>query len=125
MTHQPSKLHIGERQIDDVTVLVLTGEILLDDGDLAFGRYVDDLIRKGQVKIVVDLASVAYIDSAGVGMMVAEVRTVRKNGGDIKLVHLTSRTNRLLAVMRLTSVFGTFEDEASAVRSFSRPSSLS
>jgi len=64
-----SKLQIAERQVDDITVLTLTGEITADDGDIVFGKRVDQLIGKGQVKLVVNLAGVTYIDSAGVGMI--------------------------------------------------------
>ena len=118
MTHPVAKLQIVERQADDITILILTGEITVDEGDLAFGRRVDDLIRKGQVKIVVNLAGVTYIDSAGVGMMVAELKMVHQKGGAMKLAHLTSRSHHLLGMLKLKLVFEIFEDEASAVRSF-------
>ena len=114
-----SKLSIVERQVEDVTVLILTGQILLDDGDLAFRRQVHDLISRGGVKIVVDLAGVTYIDSSGVGMMAAKLKTVRESGGDMRLLHLTGRSQRLLGMMKLMTAFETFEDEAAAVRSFS------
>lgn len=121
MTQPVSKLQIAERQVDDVTVLILTGEITADDGDIAFGRRVDDLVlKKGQRKVLVDLAGVTYIDSAGVGMMAAELKIVRKQGGAMKLINLTSKSHRLLAMMKLMTVFEIFEDEAAAMRSFSR-----
>ncbi|MCA1559727.1 MAG: STAS domain-containing protein [Acidobacteria bacterium] len=113
-----SKLNIVERQVDDVMVVTLTGQILLDDGDLAFRRQVHDLIGRGCVRIVVDLAGVTYIDSSGVGMLAAKLKTVRESGGDMRLVHLTSRSQRLLGMMKLVTVFETFENEAEAVRSF-------
>jgi anti-sigma B factor antagonist len=118
MTDPGSRLTIVERRLDGVTVLALTGEMLLDDGDLAFRKQVHELAAQGLVRILVDLARVTCIDSSGVGMMVAKLKTVREKGGDMKLVHLTSRSQRLLAMLKLTSVFETFEDEASAVRSF-------
>lgn len=114
-----SRLDIVERPVDDVTILVLTGEILLDDGDLAIRKKVHELVEKGQVKIVADLAGVTYIDSSGIGMLVAKAGTVRQKGGDIKLVRMTRRTQTLLATLKLVMVFETFEDEASAIRSFS------
>src|SRR5688572_19127445 len=64
-----SKLQIEERRVDDVTVVVLTGEMLLDDGDLAFRRHIATLLDDSRVKILVDLDGVSYIDSSGVGMM--------------------------------------------------------
>ena len=105
-----SKLHIDEQRINDVTLLVLTGEILLDDGDLAFRRCIHDLIDRGQVKILVDLAAVTYIDSSGVGMMAAKLKTVRDKGGDIRIVRLNSRGHRLFSVAKLHTAFEIFND---------------
>lgn len=118
MPQQPSKLTIDERQDGDVTVLTLKGEMTVDDGDLVFGRYVDRLIAGGRVKIVVNLADVSYIDSAGVGMMVAEHKLVRARSGLMKLSNLTARSHHLLGMMKLRTVFEVFDDEAAAVKSF-------
>ena len=118
MSERPSKLTIDERTEGEITVLTLRGEITVDDGDIAFGRYVDGLILAGRVKIVVNLAEVTYIDSAGVGMMVAELKMVREAGGVMKLSNLTARSYHLLAMMKLKMVFDIFDDEAAAVASF-------
>jgi anti-sigma B factor antagonist len=118
MPNTPSKLQIVERRDGDITVLVLTGEITLDDGDLAFGRYVDGLIKQGRVQLVVNLANVTYIDSSGVGMMVAESKMVRAKGGVMKLAHLTARSHHLMAMLKLKVVFEIFDDEAAALHSF-------
>ena len=119
-----SKLDILERQAGDVTVLTLTGQMLLDDGDLAFGRCVNDLLGRGLCRIVLDLGGVTYIDSSGVGMLAAKLKQVRAHGGDIRLLNLNSRSQRLLGMMKLMIVFERFEDEAAAVRSFAaRPGS--
>jgi anti-sigma B factor antagonist len=119
MTASASRLQIVERRIEDVTILVLTGEMLLDDGDLAYRKKVHHLIDEGRPKIVVDLGGVTYIDSSGIGMMVAKLKTAREKKGDIKLLNLTHRTQHLLAMLKLVLVFEVFEDEAAAVRSFS------
>ena len=113
-----SKLQIAERDALDVTVLTLSGEMLLDDGDLAFGRRIDDLVARGRLKILVDLAAVTYIDSSGVGMMAAMLKTVRKHGGDIRLMRLNTRGQRLLSVAKLHSTFELFTDETMALVSF-------
>jgi anti-sigma B factor antagonist len=115
-----SKLAIEERHVDDVAVLSLKGEMTLDDGELKFGRLVDDLLNKGQRKILVDLTGVTYIDSAGVGMMVFEWKAVHARGGALKLLSLTGHGLRLLGSLKLITVFEVFEDEAMAVRSFAR-----
>ena len=114
-----SKLQIDERETQGVIVLTLAGEMLLDDGDLAFGRRIGDLIARGCVKIVVDLAGVTYIDSSGVGMMAAMLKDARKHGGDIRLLRLNTRGQRLFGVLKLKTTFEVFDDEALALRSYS------
>jgi anti-sigma B factor antagonist len=113
-----SKLRIEERQVDDVTVLTLSGEMRLDDGDLAFRRKIHELVADQRVQIVVDLGGVTSIDSSGVGMMAAKLKTVRESGGDLRLLHLNARGQRLFTLAKLRTAFETFEDEASALRSF-------
>jgi anti-sigma B factor antagonist len=70
---------------------------------------------------VIDLDGIAHIDSSGVGMLVAKLQTIRKTGGDIRLVHLQPRHQRLLATMRVLPLFQVFDDEAAAVASFTEP----
>jgi len=113
-----SKLRIEERHVDDVTILTLTGEMRLDDGDLAFRRKIHELIADKHVKVVVDLNGVTSIDSSGVGMMAAKLKTIRESGGDLRLLHLNARGARLLTLAKLRTAFETFDDEASALRSF-------
>jgi anti-sigma B factor antagonist len=113
-----SKLDIQERHDGDVTVLILTGQITLVDGDLLFRKKVHDLLDQGRTKIVVDIGSVTYIDSAGVGMMAGKLKTVREKGGDLKLARISSKSQRLLGMMKLLLAFETFEDEAAAIKSY-------
>jgi anti-sigma B factor antagonist len=119
-----SKLLVDEQQLGDVTLLVLSGQMLLDDGDLEFRRRIHDLVDRGRLKIIVDLADVTYIDSSGVGMMAAKLKTVRERGGDIRLLRLNARGNRLLSVAKLHTAFEIHNDQEMALRSFAvRPGS--
>jgi len=113
-----SRLNIDERAVDDVTILTLTGEMRLDDGDLVFRKKIHELLDQRRVKILVDLGGVSSIDSSGVGMMAAKLKTVRERGGDLRLLHLNPRGQRLFTLAKLRTAFETFEDEASALRSF-------
>ena len=113
-----SKLAIAERDVQGVTVLTLSGEITLDDGDLVFGRRIDALGARGSVKIILQMAGLTYIDSAGIGMMVATLKDVRKRGGDIRILRLNTQGQRLFSVMRLKATFELFDDEAAALKSF-------
>lgn len=113
-----SKLTMEERHAGGVTVLVLTGQMLLDDGDLVFGKRISDLIERGCAKIVLDLGGVTYIDSSGIGMIVFQQKALKQHGGDMKLLHLNRRAETLFGMLKLLIVFERFEDEAAAVRSF-------
>ena len=113
-----STLNIQERQEGDVTILTLIGQITLDDGDLLFRKRVHDLLDQDRTKIVADLAGVTYIDSAGVGMLAGKLKTVRDKGGDLKLARISSKGQRVLGMMKLLLAFETFDDEASAIKSF-------
>ncbi len=115
-----SKLTIHERLAGDVTVLVLTGQMLLDDGDLAFGKRIRDLVDRGLVKVVLDLGGVTYIDSSGVGMLVAKLKTLKERGGDMRLLNLNRRAESLFGMLKILIAFETFQDEAAAVRSFAQ-----
>jgi anti-sigma B factor antagonist len=117
-TSGPSKLQIAAHQSGAATVLVLSGQMTVDDGDLVFRKTVNELVTAGQVKLVLDLSGVDYIDSSGIGMLVEKVNTVRGRHGDIKLVRLTRRTQSLLATLKLAMVFETFDDEETAVRRY-------
>jgi anti-sigma B factor antagonist len=118
-----SKLSMAEREANDVTILMLTGEMLIDDGDLAYGRRIDELVARGRLKLLVDLAGVTHIDSSGVGMMAAVLKSVRARGGDVRLLHVSRKGQRLLSVLRLKTLFEAFDDEDLALRSFQwRPS---
>jgi anti-anti-sigma factor len=113
-----SKLDIAERQVGDVAVLTLTGQMLLDDGDLAFHRRITDLTGRGIVRVIVDLGGVTYIDSSGIGMMAAKLKHLRERGGDMRLLNLSARSQRLFGMMKLMIAFESFDDEATALRSF-------
>jgi anti-sigma B factor antagonist len=112
-------LSIVKQHVNDVVVLTLTGELRLEDGDDRFRRCLQDLVAGGANRIVLDLGGVTSIDSSGVGQMVAKLKRVRESGGDIRLVHLTSRSERVLAVMKIMSIFDRYDDVDAAVRSFS------
>jgi anti-sigma B factor antagonist len=113
-----SKLTITERQSGDVVVLMLAGQMVLDDGDLLFYRKIAELTGRGLVKVVVDLGGVTYIDSSGVGMLAAKLKHLRERGGDMRLLNLTRGSQRLFGMLKLLIVFETFDDEAAALRSF-------
>jgi anti-sigma B factor antagonist len=116
-----SKLTIDERESGEVTILTLTGQMLLDDGDLAFRQRIHDLIARGRTKVILEMSGVTYIDSAGIGMIAGKLKTLREQGGDLKLLHLTTRGQRVFGMAKLLLMFETFDNQDQAVKSFGFP----
>jgi anti-sigma B factor antagonist len=111
-------LSVIERVVGDVTILQMSGRLVLYEGDSILRQTVDDLVRQGRTKVLIDLGGVNYIDSAGIGMLIAKYLSVRRKGGDLKLLHLNTRGLLVLTITRLLNVFETFETEDAALRSF-------
>ena len=112
-------MQIDERTVGDVVVLDVKGRITLGEGDELLKDKVNSLLNQGQKKIVLNLAEVPYIDSAGLGEIVRTYTTVSRQGGNLKLLNLTKRITDLLAITKLLTVFETYDSENDAVQSFS------
>ncbi|OFW14381.1 MAG: anti-anti-sigma factor [Acidobacteria bacterium RIFCSPLOWO2_12_FULL_67_14] len=112
-------MEIVERSAGDITILDVTGRMTLGEGDEALRDKVNSLVSQGKKKLILNLAAVAYIDSAGLGEIVRTYTTVSRQGGSLKLLGLTKRITDLLSITKLLTVFETYDDEADAVRSFS------
>jgi anti-anti-sigma factor len=111
-------MRIVERRIGEVTILQLIGRLELEDGDVVLRDTVNRLVEAGRAKLVLDMKDVTRMDSAGIGMLVSKYLTCRRGGGMLKILHPTERTDHLMDVTKLTTVFEIFEDEEAAVRSF-------
>ena len=112
-------MQIEERAVGDVMVLDLKGKVTLGEGDELLKDKVNSLVNQGHKKIVLNLAEVPYIDSAGLGEIVRTYTTVSRQGGSLKLLGLTKRITDLLSITKLLTVFETYDKEADAIRSFS------
>jgi anti-sigma B factor antagonist len=111
-------MKIVERKVSDVVILDLHGKIMIGEGDDALREAVTRLVDGGSTKIVLNLADVPYVDSAGLGEIVRCYTTVSRKGGRLKLLHLTKKIKDLLAITKLLTVFETYDSEEEAVKSF-------
>src|ERR1700740_26600 len=112
-------MQIEERIIGAVVVLDLKGKVMLGEGDELLKDKVNALVSQGRKKIVLNLADVPYIDSAGLGEIVRTYTTVSRQGGSLKLLNLTKRITDLLSITKLLTVLETYDNKADAFRSFS------
>ena len=111
-------MKIVERQVGDVVILDLHGKILIGEGDDALREAVTKLSDSGKTKILLNLADVPYVDSAGLGEIVRTYTTVSRKGGKLKLLNLTKKIQDLLSITKPLTVFETYESEDEAVRSY-------
>src|SRR6201988_1379891 len=108
------------RQVDGVTIVDLSGRITLGEGSVVLRDTIKDLLSKGQKKILLNLGDVSYIDSSGIGELVAAFTSVRSQGGELKPLHLTKKVHDLLQITKLYTVFDVKDDEAQAIAAFAR-----
>jgi anti-sigma B factor antagonist len=111
-------MHIDERAVGNVVILDLKGKITLGEGDEALRDRINQLIQRDQKRILLNLAEVPYIDSAGLGEIVQAYATVNKGGGALKLLNTTKRIKDLLSITKLLTVFECHDNEAEAIKSF-------
>ena len=112
-------MKIVERQVGDVTILDLHGKILIGEGDDALRDAVTRLVDGGATKLLLNLADVPYVDSAGLGEIVRCYTTASRKGGSLKLINLTKKIQDLLSITKLLTVFEVFDTEDDGVKSFS------
>src|SRR6185436_20439220 len=114
-------MDIKERVVDGVSVLDLSGKIVLGEGDGQVRERIKDLLSDGQKKILLNLGDVTYVDSAGLGALISSYTTTKREGGQLKLVNLTKRIQDLLAITKLITVFDTYDTEQEAIASYLKP----
>ncbi len=113
-----AELNLTERQAGDVTILDMNGKVTLGEGSVALRTAVRRLLGEGKKKILLNLGSVGYIDSSGIGELVSSFTAVNKENGTLKLLNLTQKIQDLLAITKLLTVFDVYDSESDALSSF-------
>jgi anti-sigma B factor antagonist len=112
------KMMTSSREVDGVTIVDVSGRIVLGEESAALRNLVCDLLKRGSKKILLNLGEVNYIDSSGLGLLVSAFTSVRKQDGELKLLNLTNKVEDLMEITKLYTVFDIMNDEAIAIRSF-------
>ena len=113
-------LKFSNREVDGVTIVALDGRIVLGEESNALRERVKGLVAEGKKKIVLNMANVTFIDSAGLGTLVAAHHSVKSQGASLRLCHLGSKFQEVLQITKLLTVFDVFNTEAEAVSSFAK-----
>lgn len=106
------------REVGNVTIVDISGRIVLGEESAALRNLVCDLLSSGHNRLLLNLADVNYIDSSGLGNLVSSYASARRQGGELKLLNLTDKVEGLLQVTKLFTVFDILDNEAAAVKSF-------
>lgn len=113
-------LRMTDREVSGVTVLDLEGRIVLGEESNSFRERVKSLLANNRKKIVLNMANITYIDSAGLGTLVATFHSARSQGATLKLTNLGTKFKEVLQVTKLMTVFDVYDNEAAAIQSFGK-----
>ena len=111
-------MKFSTRKMEAVAVIDIEGKILLGEGDVEIKQEVNDLLKRGNKNILLNLTRVPYMDSAGLGEIIRCFTAVRKVGGNLKLLGPNERLIDLLTITKLINVLDWFDDETEAITSF-------
>jgi anti-sigma B factor antagonist len=111
-------LKMNTREVKGIIVIDLNGQITLGEASADLRDEVRDQLGQKFSKMLLNLAEVTYIDSAGLGELTAAYTSVRNRGGELKLLNLTKRVRDLMQITKLYTVFDVYDDEKTAIASF-------
>jgi anti-sigma B factor antagonist len=111
-------MQMSERQVGPVTVLDLVGQLTIDQGAPRLKDKINSLVLQEQTSVLLNLAGISYIDSGGLGQLVASYSSLAKANGALKLLNVNKRNHDLLSITRLVTLFQTFDSEDEALQSF-------
>jgi anti-sigma B factor antagonist len=116
--------NITSKEVDGVSIVSFNGRIVLGPESAALRERVKSLLVEDRKKIVLNMSSVNYIDSSGLGMLVALHVSARGQGAEVHLSNLGEKFHDVLQLTRLLTVFNVYDTEADAIRAF-RPGAAS
>jgi anti-anti-sigma factor len=111
-------MHLEVRQSRDVVILDLKGRLTAGLGDQILRDAIDELLAENRSRILLNLSEVAFVDSAGLGELVAGLKTAHRFGAELKLLNVGDRVYSTLEMARLLPTFEIYSNEEEAVRSF-------
>jgi anti-sigma B factor antagonist len=117
-------LQVSIRKSGEVTILDVRGRSTVDSGESQLlGNHLQELVANGVRKLLLNLAELIQVDSSGISVIVETYLSIRRQGGDLRLLCPRGRVLEVFKVLRLLEVIPSFDDEAQAVASF-RPLSF-
>ena len=111
-------MKIKERKRDGVAVLEMSGRLMGGPDAEAFDEVLKTLIHEGCRNVIVNMEKVRWVNSTGLGILISGYTTLKKSGGELKLLKVSDRIENIFIVSKLYTVFESYQDEDEAIRSF-------
>ncbi len=112
-------LQISRHETGGVPVLDLQGKITLGESSRALRKALDEVVTEGHKRVILQMAKLTHLDSAGLGSLVAGYNSIKQTGGVIALVAVPERIREILELSRLTQLFVITDTEEQAARTTS------
>lgn len=114
-----TSVKLKERKRDGVAILEMSGKLMGGPDADAFAETLKTLIHEGCCNVIVNMERVKWVNSTGLGILISGYTTLKKSGGELKLMKVSDRIENIFIVSKLYTVFESFQDEDEAVQSFS------
>ena len=111
-------LNITERQKDDVSILDLEGNVIMGGGSALLRETIRRLVGQGKNRILLNFGEVKYLDSSGIGELMASLVSLNRQGGQLGFCNLTERVTEVMELSSLISIFEIFDSEDAALKGF-------
>jgi len=111
-------LNITERQKEDVSILDLEGNVIMGGGSALLRETIRRLVGQGKNRILLNFGEVKYLDSSGIGELMASLVSLNRQGGQLGFCNLTERVTEVMELSSLISIFEIFDSEDAALKGF-------
>lgn len=111
-------MRIQSKKLDGIVSLHLQGKLMGGPDADTFRKTIYGLLETGKKRVIVDLKGISWVNSTGVGILISGYTTLRKSGGDMKLIHVSEKIRSILYVTKLNLIFECFDSEDEAIASF-------
>jgi anti-sigma B factor antagonist len=105
-------------EVDGVSVVTLDGRIVLGEETNSFREKLKSMLAEGKKKIVLNMVNIKYIDSSGLGTLVAAHVSAKTQGASVRLCNLGKKFHEVMQITKLLTIFDVYDTEAAAVSSF-------
>jgi anti-sigma B factor antagonist len=113
-------LKMTAREVDGVTVIAMDGRIVLGEESNALRENLKTVVAEGKKKVVLNMNNITFIDSAGLGTLVAAHHSAKNQGASLRLCHLGAKFQEVLQITKLLTIFEVYNSEPEAIASFSK-----